>query len=213
MKTDRKKYYNIYIKRKERSDLIMDKNAMPANLSYTLLVHAGSYKDFVKKMATNFKDLDIVSVKQRAVHYYIVCVTENGNTEYKKADIYKLPIMALKEEFSNYLFFKSVKAYNNVLKFMCGGTDNKNAPYELYTEMLTSIEKFKYGNVSTDTNSLTYISQLANSEMLTTVYGKNQIFTKDTLAKVFASTKMKVNEKEIDFVELLKKQKLQIGII
>lgn len=186
---------------------------MPANLSYTLLVHAGSFKDFNKKLAENFKDMTISSVKQRATHYYIVCITENGKTEYKKEEIYKLPIMAFKEEFSSYLFFKSVKAYNNVLKFMCGGKDNANAPYELFVEMLTGIEKYKYGNVTKDTKDLTYISQLANSEMLTTVYGASQIFTRDTMTKVFASKTMKVEGNEINFIDLLKKQKLQIGIV
>ena len=92
----------------------MDKTAMPANISYILLVHAGSYKDFVKKMERDFKDLEIKYTKQKAIHYYIVTVTENGKTEYKKEDIYKLPIMGMREEFSNYLFFKSIKAYNNV---------------------------------------------------------------------------------------------------
>ena len=56
----------------------MDKTAMPANISYVLLVHAGSYKDFVKKMERDFKDLEIKYTKQKAIHYYIVTVTENG---------------------------------------------------------------------------------------------------------------------------------------
>lgn len=191
----------------------MDKTSMPANLSYTVLVHAGSYKDFQKKVAEKFKDLEINSVKQRATHYYIVCLTENGKTEYKKEDIYKLPIMAFKEEFSSYLFFKSVKAYNNVLKFMCGGKDNENAPYDLFVEMLTGIEKYKYANITKETKDLTYITQLATSEMLTTVYSQTQIFTRDTITKVFASPTVKVEGKEIDFVSLLKKQKLLVGIV
>ena len=73
----------------------MDKTAMPANISYTLLVHAGSYKDFVKKIERDFPDLEIKYTKQRAVHYYIVLVTENGKTEYKKEDIYLLIIIYL----------------------------------------------------------------------------------------------------------------------
>ena len=186
----------------------MDKNAMPANLSYTLLVHAGSFKDFNKKLASNYPDLITTAIKQRATHYYIVCVTENGKTEYSKEEIYKLPIMALREEFSNYLFFKSVKAYNNVLKFMCGGSSNKNAPYELYTEMLTGVEKFKFGNITKDTKSVGYTL----GKMSTTVYG-NAVFTKDTLVKVFDSTEMKVDGKAIDFAELLQKQNPLIGIV
>ena len=115
----------------------MDKTAMPANISYTLLVHAGSYKDFVKKMERDYPDLEIKATKQKAVHYYLVLVSENGNTDYKKEQIYKLPIMAMREEFSNYIFFKSVKAYNNVLKLMYNGKEDNNAPYNfIFSTML-----------------------------------------------------------------------------
>ena len=46
----------------------MEKTDMPANISYTLLVHAGSYKDFTKKMEREFPDLEIKATKQTAVH-------------------------------------------------------------------------------------------------------------------------------------------------
>ena len=64
-----------------------------------------------------------------------------------------------------------------------------------------------------ETKDLTYITQLATSEMLTTVYSQTQIFTRDTITKVFASPTVKVEGKEIDFVSLLKKQKLLVGIV
>ena len=163
----------------------MDKAEMPANISYTLLVHAGSYKDFTKKIAQNFEGLDIKCVKQKAIHYYIVQITENGKAEYKKEEIYKLPIMAMKEEFSNYLFFKSIKAYNNVLKIMCDGNHNDNAPY---------------------------VKNENNTEVDTTVFGAN-IFSASTLNNIFEVIKFKVDDKEIDLTELLKKQKLTIGVI
>ena len=191
----------------------MDRTAMPANISYTLLVHAGSYKDFVKKMERDFADLEIKYTKQKAVHYYIVCVTENGKTEYKKEDIYKLPIMGMREEFSNYLFFKSIKAYNNVLKLMLNGKENNNAPYDLFVEMMTPIEKYKYGKVDKDTKSLKYTRKLGQQEVDTYMYGGQHIYENKTLEEVFDSINMKVDDKEIDFIDLIKKQKLTVGVI
>jgi hypothetical protein len=190
----------------------MDKNAMPANISYTLLVHAGSYKDFTKKMEKNFPDLEIKSTKQKAIHYYIVLVTENGKTEYRKEDIYKLPIMGLREEFSNYLFFKSVKAYNNVLKLMLNGKENDKAPYELFIEMLTPIEKLKYGDVSKDTKSLKYTRKQGAQEIETSIFGEH-IFSSKVLGELFEGYDISVDDKEIDYIDLMKKQKLTIGVI
>lgn len=190
----------------------MDKTAMPANISYTLLVHAGSYKDFVKKMEKNFPDLEIKYTKQRAVHYYIVMVTENGKTEYKKEDIYRLPIMGMREEFSNYLFFKSIKAYNNVLKLMLNGKENNKAPYELYVEMMTPIEKCKYGEIGKETKSVKYTRKQGSQEVDTSIYGEH-IFNSKTLGELFDGYNLKVDDSEVDFVELLKKQNLKIGVI
>lgn len=191
----------------------MDKTAMPANISYTLLVHAGSYKDFVKKMERDYPDLEIKATKQKAVHYYLVLVSENGNTDYKKEQIYKLPIMAMREEFSNYIFFKSVKAYNNVLKLMYNGKEDNNAPYNLFIDMLTPIEKYKFGEVNNETKSISYTEQInEKASMKTSVFGE-QIFNISTLANVYIGNDLIVDDKEIDFVELIKKQNLRIGII
>lgn len=191
----------------------MEKTDMPANISYTLLVHAGSYKDFTKKMERDYADLEIKSTKRRAVHYYLVLVSENGKTEYKKEDIYKLPIMAMREEFSNYVFFKSVKAYNNVLKIMCGGKDNDKAPYQLFEEMLTPIEKYKYGEVDKSVKSIgfTKINE-NNTEVSTTIFGQHA-FDAAILSDIFEGKDFKVDDKEIDLVELLKAQNLKIGIV
>ena len=190
----------------------MDKTAMPANISYTLLVHAGSYKDFMKKIERNFPDMEIKYTKQKAVHYYIVQITENGKTEYKKEDIYKLPIMGMREEFSNYLFFKSVKAYNNVLKLMLNGKENDKAPYELFVEMMTPIEKLKYGEVGKDTKSLKYTRKQGGQEVDTSIYGSH-IYEAKTLGEIFEGYEIAVDDKEIDYIGLIKKQKLMIGVI
>lgn len=190
----------------------MDKTAMPANISYTLLVHAGSYKDFIKKIERDFPDLEIKYTKQRAVHYYIVLITENGKTEYKKEDIYKLPIMGMREEFSNYLFFKSVKAYNNVLKLMLNGKENDKAPYELFMEMMTPIEKYKFGDISKDTKSLKYTRKQGTQEVNTSIYGPH-IYEAKTLSEIFDGYEITVDDKKIDYIDLIKKQKLIIGVI
>lgn len=186
----------------------MEKTDMPANISYTLLVHAGSYKDFTKKMERDFPDLEIKATKQKAVHYYLVLVSENGKTEYKKDQIYRLPIMAMREEFSNYIFFKSIKAYNNVLKLMLNGKEDKDAPYNLFIEMLTPIEKYKFGEVDKDTKGITF----RNDKVTTYIYGQN-IFDLATLVDVFKGTDLKVDDKDIDLLTAIKKQHLRIGVI
>lgn len=187
----------------------MEKTSMPANISYTLLVHGGSYKNFQKKMATDFPHLLIKEIKQKAVHYYIVMVTEDGQEAYKKEDIYKLPIMAMREEFSNYLFFKKIAAYNNALKFMCRGLDNKEAPYELYQEMLTPFEKMKYAEIDNNTKQIT-LEEVNNT---TVSYFGTSIFGTESVKALFEKSKVKVDNKEYNFVELLKEQKLLIGIL
>ena len=120
--------------------------------------------------------------------------------------------MAMKEEFSNYLFFKSIKAYNNVLKIMCDGNHNDNAPYDLYMNMLTGLEKLKLSDVNKDTKALNFVKNENNTEVDTTVFGAN-IFSASTLNNIFEVIKFKVDDKEIDLTELLKKQKLTIGVI
>ena len=186
---------------------------MPANISYTFIVHGGAYKEFNKIFARDFTGMQVVSVKQKAVHYYLVLVSENGNTDYKKEQIYKLPIMAMREEFSNYIFFKSVKAYNNVLKLMYNGKEDNNAPYNLFIDMLTPIEKYKFGEVNNETKSISYTEQVSEkASMKTSVFGE-QIFNISTLTNVYIGNDLTVDDKEIDFVELIKKQNLRIGII
>jgi len=208
LKTATKIYYNNNIIKKKESDNNMDKTDMPANLSYTLLIHAGSYKDFTKKIAKDFADLEIRAVKQKAIHYYIVWVSENGNTEYTKEALYKLPIMAMREEFSNYMFFKSIKAYNNVLKLMLNGKENKQAPYDLFKEMMTPIEKYKFGEVDNTIKNIQYTNGTTN----TSVYGTH-IFDAKTLEEVFVGDALIVEGKPINLIDKLKEQHLRVGVI
>lgn len=191
----------------------MENSSMPANISYTLLVHAGSYKDFEKKMEKNFPELEIKNVKQKAVHYYIVLITETGKIDYDKKSIYTLPIMAMREEFSNYIFVKSVKAYNNVLKLMLDGKNNKEAPYELFLEMLTPFEKYKYGKVNKDTKTISITEKEKGEEKTTTYFNSSSMYDKETLEAVFFNNNLKTDGQDIDFISLIKKQKLVIGVI
>lgn len=190
----------------------MQKTDMPANLSYTFIVHGGAYKEFNKLFAKDFVDMNVVSVKQKAVHYYIVLATENGKTKYTKEQLYKLPVMAMREEFSNYVFFKSLKSYNNVLKIMCNGNDNENAPYDLFCELLTPIEKYKYGEVDSSVKTIEY-TEMQDKVAVNTRVGGETIFKASTLQDVFQVNEMSVDGKKVEFSKLLKEQKLLIGII
>lgn len=190
----------------------MDKHDMPANLSYTLIVHGGAYKEFNKVFAKDFPDMQVVSVKQKAVHYYIILITENGSTKYTKEDLYKLPIMAMREEFSNYVFFKSIKSYNNVLKIMCDGNNNAEAPYDLFCELLTPIEKYKYGEVDKTVKTVKYTEMQDKTAVNTAVSGQT-IFMASTLHDIFTVNEIEVDGKKVNFNDMLKQQKLLVGII
>lgn len=188
----------------------MDKNQMPSEISYTLLVHGGSLKSCLNKLNNDLPNLTVRGIKKRAIHYYVILVTENKDSNYKKDEIYKLPIMAMREEFSNYLFFKSVKTYNNALKFMCDGKDNEDAPYDLYTEMLTGIEKYKMADITEENKSLSY--SVEDDKALVSVYGAS-MQKPDTIAKLFMASDVKVDDDEVDYNDKLKQQHLMIGII
>ena len=89
---------------------------VPAFISHTVLIHAGSYKDFTVKLTTKYPKLAIKFVKKIAIHYFIVQLEDHNDKAISNKEIYNnLPIMALREEFSGFIFFKSTKAYNNVL--------------------------------------------------------------------------------------------------
>ena len=101
-----------------------------------------------------------------------------------------------------------IKAYNNVLKLMLNGKEDKDAPYNLFIEMLTPIEKYKFGEVDKDTKGITF----RNDKVTTYIYGQN-IFDLATLVDVFKGTDLKVDDKDIDLLTAIKKQHLRIGVI
>jgi hypothetical protein len=201
---------------------------VPNNLSYVFIVHAGSYKDFLKKLGSHFPDLTVRYTKRKAVHYYIMELEEvNSSTKaYDKDEIYtKLPLMGMREEFSNFMFFKGTKGYNNVLKIMLSGKENKDAPYELFREMLTVNEKYNMSrayefNKEKDKDfSIEFTVKTKNEttlkeeEKIVTYYGIST-FDEEVKTLMFEANEIKVKGKEYDFLDDIKdEQKLTVGII
>ncbi len=180
---------------------------VPAFISHTVIVHAGSYKDFLSKL-TQYPDLHIRFVKRVAVHYYILQIEDNSEKGIEKQKIYDLPIMALREEFSSYIFFKNIKSYNNVLKRMCNVKENgDNAPYILTQHMMTPFEKSVLLDLD-EAKSITY----TDGDTTTTCYSKEEITSMKVLNKLFDLEKVKVNDKEEVFSQLCKKLDWKIGI-
>ena len=188
----------------------MAKAKAPAFISHTVLVHAGSYNDFLKKLTTQFPDLQITFCKRKAIHYYILQLEDHSEKGISKKDIYTLPIMAIREEFSSYIIFKNSKGYNNVLKRMCNSDKNEDAPYELFQDLLTPFEKSALIDLE-DAKKLQYDEVSEKGEtMSTTIY--NGINSMKTLNKLFTLNKVKVDDEEKEFTDLVKKLNWQIGI-
>ena len=74
----------------------MVRNQLPALISHTVLVHAGSYNDFISKLVSKYPDQKIVFVKRVAIHYYILQLEDNSTAGIKKQELYDLPLMALR---------------------------------------------------------------------------------------------------------------------
>lgn len=189
--------------------------ALPANISHTVLVHAGSYKEFLGKLTSQYPKLIIKFCKKVAIHYYILQLEDQSEEKdgIKKQAIYDLPIMALREEFSSFIFFKTIRSYNNVLKRMCHADDNKDAAYELLQHMMTPYEKSLMINL-VDAKSLELTETNAqNEEMLVTYYSKDTINSMNVLNKMFPVDKVKVDNEEKSFTDLAKEQTWIVGII
>lgn len=185
----------------------MLKDEIPANISHTVIVHAGSQKDFINKLTTKYPSLHILFIKKVAIHYYIIQLEDRGDTPISKKQIYELPLMALREEFSNYIFFKTVKAYNNVLKRMCNANENKDAAYELFLQMLTPFEKGMIIKLQ-DAEKIKYTV----NDTVNTIFSKESIKSMRTLANLFEINEIEVDGQKRDFLELIKKNKWKVGI-
>lgn len=183
----------------------------PANTSHTVLVHAGSYKDFLNKLNTNYPQLHIRFAKKIAIHYFIVQIEDVGTNEIPKQKIYELPIMALREEFSNYIFFKNVKSYNNVLKRMCNASEDPNAAYVLLQHMMTPLEKGKLLDVE-KASKLEIVEENERHETVYTTYFVQKTETMALFNKLFPASEVKIDGVEKKFVDLIKTQNWKVGI-
>lgn len=192
----------------------MAKTGMPAFYSHIVLVHAGSYKDFMSKLTTNYPELQVRFVKKVAIHYYVLQL-EDHSPEGKmvtKQQIYDLPIMALREEFSSYVFFKNTRSYNNVLKRMCNADKNENAVYDFMQHMMTPFEKSKVLDLTEAKQlKITEINE-KNEESITTYYSTEIINSMETLNKIFPLDKVEVDNEEKVVSELIKDKTWVVGI-
>ena len=171
----------------------------PAFISHTVLVHAGSYKDFMVKLTTTYPKLAIKFVKKVAIHYYVIQLEDHGDVAIKKQQIYDLPIMALREEFSGFVFFKNTKSYNNVLKRMCDAPKNEMAAYDLIQHMLTPFEKGAMLSLA-EAKEIEFETKepYQKEAMITKISGNEQINNIQTLTKLFGVQKVKVDGILID---------------
>lgn len=183
---------------------------MPSNISYTALVHAGSYKDFIAKLNKDFPLLKIRHAKRVAIHYYIFQLEDTTEKGISKKAIYDLPLMALREEFSGYIFFKSTKSYNNVLKRMCHADEDKEAAHKLTLYMLTPLEKGKILELG-DAESLEIVV-VENDKEVTKTYFKEAINQPQVFTNLFCVNEAKVDDKEINLLDKIRDEKWIIGI-
>lgn len=189
----------------------------PANISHIVLVHAGSYNDFIRDLNAKYPGLNPIFIKRKAVHYYIVQLEDTSSQgNYSKNDIYKLPIMALREEFSKFIFFKKLKSYNVVLKRMCGDCSKEDAPFALLQEMLSPFEKRLMGKLE-DANKLE-ITEIEfvdgkNIDRTTTIFSKDEILSMKTMNKIFGLDTIKLDDKSINFVDVVKDKDWKVGIL
>lgn len=184
----------------------------PAYISHTVLIHAGSYKDFVSKLAKQFPLAVVRFSKKVAIHYYIVQIEDRSVKGYTKKELYELPMMAMREEFSSFVFFKSIKGYNNVLKRMCGAPERANAPYDLIQHLLTPFEKMIL--LGQDRiQSLTVEGLTEQGQKVTTTYfNKDEMVSKEAFEKIFAAETVKINKDTMSFITLIKDKQWKVGI-
>jgi len=182
---------------------------LPANISHTVLVHAGSYKDFLTQLA-KYPQLQPKFIKKVAIHYYVVQLEDVGEKGITKQQIYSLPIMAMREEFSSYIFFKNIKSYNNVLKRMCDANHNKEAAYDLLQHMMTPFEKSRMLKLY-DAKSLK-IEEEKDKETVSTNYYGESLKSAEVLNKLFSLREVVVDDIELTFNELIKNKTWVVGI-
>lgn len=188
----------------------MDKSVMPNILSYTLIVHSGSYQKFLNEIKEKCPKLLIKYIKRVATHYYLIVVSESKGEDIDKRTIYNLPIMGLREEFSNYIFFKSEKIYGNIKRFMLKGLDEQE--YRLAFMLLTPLERLKMSTLQNTSQRIVckYMEEGKQKEM---IWEKSASLDLEFQNILFCANEIIIDNDKVDYLSCLKKQHIVIGIL
>jgi hypothetical protein len=90
---------------------------------------------------------------------------------------------------------------------MCNASENKDAAYELFQQMLTPFEKGKIINLQ-DAKKLKY----SVGEVTSTIFSQESIKSMKTLAHLFELNEVELDDVKKNFVEMIKKNNWKVGI-
>lgn len=190
----------------------MDRDKMPKYVSHIVIVHGGSYTNFCTQLTSRFPHLQMKFIKTVQVHYYIIQLEDHSDKIISKEDIYSLPILAMREEFSNFIFFKNMKAYTNVLRRMCDSSINPGANYTLAESMMTPYEKGEL----IDIENAEYISipLMMGKDKVTHHYSKAYIKPSqmEIYNQLFKSKSAIRDNEEISFAQKISGYRWTVGI-
>lgn len=175
---------------------------LPANTSHVVIVHAGSYEDFIDKLKARHPNLKMRFIKRVAIHYYIIQLEDEGYTDVKKSEIYKLPVLAMREEFSNYVFVQSEKSFRTMVKRMA-----QDDLYLFFQHLFTPFEKTHFFNFK-DAKELKIIDGTCEKLM----YGE-RIQQPEVLKDIFEAVDVVLDEKPIDYKDTAKECGWVVGVI
>lgn len=105
---------------------------------FVFVIHGGTYKDFLKKL-DKVDSAKITFEKTNSVHYKIVEIEAVNKT---LIDFYHLPMLAVREEWSRYVFTKKIKSFKNLVKSLCQNVMNDDQ--NLFTLMMTVDERYDF---------------------------------------------------------------------
>ena len=86
---------------------------VPQKISYVVVIHAGSYKNYEKELKKKFPTIVQKFSKRVGIHYYIEQLENESEPKISLKDLYTLPIMGIREELSTY-----AEIYSILLPFM-----------------------------------------------------------------------------------------------
>jgi len=186
---------------------------VPQKISYVVVIHAGSYKNYEKELKKKFPTIVQKFSKRVGIHYYIEQLENESEPKISLKDLYTLPIMGIREELSTYAFFKSTKTYNNVLIRLCDSKHDKDAQYQLVQLMLTPFEK-SYYCFSTGHSRISYTEENIERKTKKTYFiNTEDDYSFDNMDKLFNINEFDVLEQHFSFKELVKKLTWEVGIV